>query len=281
MIGIFDSGYGGLSIFKDIENKLAQYNYIYLGDNARAPYGELSQKLIYQYSQEAVDYLIARGCKLIIFACNTASAMALRKLQQEYLPKKYLPRSKAGPDKNILGVIRPLVEVVLELDKNSKVGVLATTSTVESGAYVNEFTELDRNIKVIQQACPLLVPLIEESRENMPETKMILTEYIRPLKKSNLDAVILGCTHYGWLQEMVERSFGKDVVVLRSGQIIADKLTDYIQRHPEYDAPSKKPSRTFLTTGDSVKFDQAAQKFLGRKIKSKTINLSAKGRVNK
>ena len=266
MIGIFDSGYGGLTIFKDIEKKLPQYDYIYLGDNARAPYGDRSQKLIYQYSQEAVDYLFAKGCKLIIFACNTASAMALRKLQQEYLPKKY-------PGRNVLGVIRPLVEAVSELKKNSKVGIMATSSTVESNAYINEFTDLNPSIGVVQQACPLLVPLIEESREAMPETKIILTEYIRPLKRASLDAIVLGCTHYGWLQEMVANSFGPEVVVLRSGQIVADKLAEYINRHPEYDSPSKKPSRIFLTTNDNYKFNQAAEKFLGRKIKSKSIKI--------
>ncbi|MFA6307437.1 MAG: glutamate racemase [Patescibacteria group bacterium] len=266
MIGIFDSGYGGLSIFKDIEKTLPQYDYIYLGDNARSPYGDKSQKLIYKYSQEAVDYLFSRNCKLIIFACNTASAMALRKLQQEYLPNKY-------PGRNVLGVIRPLVEAYADLDKNAKIGVMATTSTVDSQAYINEFSSINRNIHVIQQACPLLVPLIEESRENMPETQIILTEYIKTLKRANLDAVVLGCTHYGWLQEMIAKSFGKEVVVLTSGQIIADKLVDYISRHPEYNQPSKKPSKLFLTTGNSAKFDKAAQKFLGKKIKSQNIKL--------
>lgn len=266
MIGVFDSGYGGLTIFKDIERKLPNYDYIYLGDNARAPYGELSQKLIYQYSREAVDYLFSRGCQLVIFACNTASAMALRKLQQEYLPDKY-------PGRNVLGVIRPLVETVVNLKKNSKVGVMATVSTVESQAYVNEFANFNRSIEVFQQACPLLVPLIEASRENSPESSIILTEYIKPLKAANLDVIVLGCTHYGWLQQAVVHSFGPQIVVLDSGRIIANKLVDYIKRHPEYDKLSKKPQRAFLTTGDNIKFDKAAEKFLGRNIKSLTIKL--------
>lgn len=267
MIGVFDSGYGGLTIFKDIEKSLPQYDYIYLGDNARAPYGDKSQKLIYQYTQEAVDYLFSRGCLLIIFACNTASAVALRKLQNEYLPAKY-------PGKNVLGVIKPLAEAIVDLKKKSKVGVMGTESTVESQAYIHEFAKLDSSISVFQQACPLLVPLIENSRENKPETQIILTEYIKPLKKSSLDAVVLGCTHYGFLQEMVEKSFGSEVVVLKSGQIVADKLVDYINRHPEYDIPVSSPQRTFLTTGDSEKFDKAAQKFFGRVIKSQTIKLT-------
>lgn len=266
MIGVFDSGYGGLTIFREIEKKLPQHNYIYLGDNARAPYGDLNQKLIYKYSQEAVDYLMAAGCRLIIFACNTASAMALRKLQQEYLPVKY-------PGKNVLGVIRPLVESVVELEKRSKIGIMATASTVNSQAYINEFANLDPSIEVFQQACPLLVPLIEESRENFPEAGLILTEYIRPLKRSNLDTVVLGCTHYGFLQTAIERSFGPAVNVLHSGQIIADKLADYLKRHPEYDHSVSNPQQTFLTTGDNKKFDQAAQKFLGRPIQSLTIKL--------
>ncbi|OGY93980.1 MAG: glutamate racemase [Candidatus Komeilibacteria bacterium RIFOXYC1_FULL_37_11] len=266
MIGVFDSGYGGLTIFRDIEKKLPQYSYIYLGDNARAPYGDLSQKLIYQYSQKAVDYLMAEGCQLIIFACNTASAMALRKLQQEYLPAKY-------PGKNVLGVIRPLVESVVELAQRSRVGVMATASTVKSEAYVNEFSHLDCSIEVFQESCPLLVPLIEASRENSPETNIILTEYIRPLKRVGLDTVVLGCTHYGFLQEAIEKSFGVNVRVLRSGQIIADKLADYLKRHPEYNHPVQNPTQTFLTTGDNKKFDQAAQKFLGRAINSLTIKL--------
>jgi len=266
MIGVFDSGYGGLTIFRDIEKKLPRYDYIYLGDNARAPYGDKSQKLIYQYSQEAVDYLFEQGCRLIIFACNTASAQALRKLQQEYLPRKW-------PGRNVLGVIRPLVEAVGELNKNSKVAVMGTTSTVESGAYVNEFSSLNRNIKVFQQVCPLLVPLIEDSRENMPETNIILTEYVRPIKKFSPEVVVLGCTHYGWLQDMIEHAFGPEVKVLHSGKIVSEKLLNYISQHPEYDNPSSKAQRIFLTTGDNEKFDKAAEKFLGRKIKSKQISI--------
>jgi len=266
MIGIFDSGYGGLSIFKDIEKNLSQYDYIYLGDNARAPYGDKSQKIIHKYTQEAVDYLFSKGCKLIVFACNTASAAALRKLQQEYLPDKY-------PGKNVLGVIRPLVEATVEIKKNSKVAVMGTVSTVDSEAYVKEFSHLDPSILVSQQACPLLVPLIEASREDNLETKMALTEYIRPLKKFQPDVVVLACTHYGWLQETIENIFGAETVVLKSGQMVANKLADYIKKHSEYDKPSKSRKRIFLTTGDNQKFDIAAEKFLGRKIKSKTINL--------
>lgn len=267
MIGVFDSGYGGLSVFKEIEKKLPQYNYIYLGDNARAPYGDLSQDLIYQYSRQAVDYLFFQNCQLIIFACNTASAMALRKIQQEYLPDRY-------PNRNVLGVIRPLVEATLELDKKSKVGIMATASTVDSRAYVNEFLNLDKNISIWQQACPLLVPLIEASRENSPETDIVLTEYTKSLTNLELDALILGCTHYSWLHNKISNRFGPRVQIIDSGKIIADKLRDYINRHPHYDQPEASPQRIFLTTGDNYVFDRAADKFLGRQIKSLKINLN-------
>lgn len=265
MIGVFDSGYGGLTIFKYIEEKLPQYDYIYLGDNARAPYGDRSQEIIYEYTKQAIDYLFAQGCDLIILACNTASSMALRKIQQEYLPKHY-------PTKRVLGVIRPLAEAVGELAKNRVVAVMGTNSTIQSGAYINEFAEIDPNIKVIQQACPLLVPLIEESREDRPETKIVLTEYIRPLKQQSPDAVVLGCTHYGFLEDLIVGQFGQDSKVLNSGQIVAQKLTEYLDRHPDLVKKSSTNKRVFLTTNSNKKFDQAAQKFLGRAIKSITIN---------
>ncbi len=266
MIGIFDSGFGGLTIFRDIEKRLPQYDYIYLGDNARAPYGDKSQRAILNYSKQAVDYLFSRGCNLIILACNTASAMALRKIQEDHLPGRYR-------GKNVLGVIRPLVEAVGDISKNKIVAVLGTVSTVESGAYLNEFANLDRNIVVVQQSCPLLVPFIEASQENQPATQMAVTEYVRPLKEHNPDVVVLGCTHYGFLADMIARNFGPEVKVLDSGQIVAEKLADYLKRHSEYDLPSDQPKRIFLTTNSSEKFDLAAEKFLGRKIKSKTINL--------
>ena len=270
MIGIFDSGFGGLTIFKDIEAKLPNYNYIYLGDNARAPYGNNSQEVIYEYTRQAVDYLFAQNCKLIILACNTASAEALRKLQQEYVPQKY-------PGKNILGVIRPLAEEAVGITKNKVIGVMGTRSTIESKSYVKELQRLTKEIQVIQQACPLLVPLVEENWESHPETKMILKKYIVPLKDNRPDTIILACTHYGWLQSDIVRYFGKDIKVLDSGEIVARKLVDYLQRHPEYVSPAKKRGkRIFLTTDNHKKFALAAQKYLGRKIIAKTISLNIK-----
>ncbi|MFA6253343.1 MAG: glutamate racemase [Patescibacteria group bacterium] len=267
MIGIFDSGLGGLTIFKSIEKKLPQFDYIYLGDNARAPYGNRSQEVIYEYTRQAVDYLFEAGCDLVILACNTASSDALHKLQQSYLPKKY-------PGKNILGVIRPLAEVASKLTKNKVIAVMGTRGTVESNSYIRELKTQSLKIKVIQQACPLLVPLIEENWEKTPETKMILKKYIRPLKSHFPDTVILGCTHYGWLQKDMQKYFGKNIKVLDSGKIVADKLSEYLNKHPEYAHASKSQAkRIFLTTDDQKRFAIAAQKYLGRKIKAEKISL--------
>lgn len=267
MIGVFDSGFGGLTIFKAIEKKSPQFDYIYLGDNARAPYGNHSQEVIYEYTRQAVDYLFQVGCDLIILACNTASAEALRKLQGEYIPQKY-------PGKNILGVIRPLAEAASEVTKNKVIAVMGTRSTVESKSYIKELQVQNKKIKVAQQACPLLVSLIEENWEKTPETKMILKKYIRPLKSHFPDTVILGCTHYGWLQKDIERYFGKNIQVLDSGQIVAEKLAGYLLKHPEYAKKAESKSKIiFLTTDDHKRFEKSAEKYLGRKIKAKTINL--------
>lgn len=270
MIGVFDSGYGGLTIFKEIEKSLAQYDFVYLGDNARAPYGDRSQKVVYNYTTQAIDYLFSRGCNLIILACNTATALALRKIQQEYLPQKH-------SGKNVLGVIRPLVEEVGDLARKNTVAVLGTTSTVESGSYIEEFGNIDRNIKVVQQACPLLVPLIEQSKENSPETNIVLMEYMRPVKAVNPDVVVLGCTHYGFLADAIKKYFGNETKILDSGKIVARKLVQYLENHPNIVLPaSGEPLREFLTTNSNEKFDLAAEKFLGRKINSRSISLNKK-----
>ncbi|MFA5127177.1 MAG: glutamate racemase [Patescibacteria group bacterium] len=267
MIGVFDSGFGGLTIFKAIEKVLPQYDYIYLGDNARAPYGNHSQAVIYEYTRQAVDYLFAEKCELIILACNTASAEALRKLQQDYIPKNY-------KGKNILGVIRPLAEEAAILSKNKIIAVLGTRSTIESNSYVRELQLQYKKIQVVQQACPLLVPLIEENWEKAPETKMVIKKYVRPVKSHHPDVVILGCTHYGWVQKDMQRYFGGQIKVLDSGQIVAKKLQEYLERHAEYASPAKsKPRRIFLTTDSADKFESAAKKYLGRPIKAKRINL--------
>ncbi|MBT4349834.1 glutamate racemase [bacterium] len=294
MIGIFDSGFGGLAVFREIVRALPKYDYIYLGDNARAPYGDLSQDVIYQYTQQAVDYLFTHDCNLIILACNTVSAEALRKLQQEYLPFKY-------PGKNVLGIIRPLSEIAASTSKNKNIAVLGTQSTINSNAYQVELQEQDKNIQVIQQACPLLVSLVEDSQEKTESSQSVLHNYLAPLVGENFDTLILGCTHYSFFHDQIENFFKKRVKIIENGQSIAKKLTDYIKRHPAFgsrSASSLRPSgevaqargefstmptgrqenaeskqRVFLTTGDSKKFDQAAKKFLGQTIISQKIKL--------
>ena len=266
MIGVFDSGLGGLAVFKEVTKALPNYDYIYWGDNARAPYGDLSQDIIYQYTQQAVDYLFAQGCSLIILACNTVSAEALRKLQQEYLPNKY-------PGKNVLGIIRPLSEIAATASVNKNIAVLGTQSTISSNAYQVELQEQDKNIQVIQQACPLLVSLVEDSKEKTESSQSILFNYLAPLVGQDFDTLILGCTHYSFFHDQIENFFKKRVKIIENGQIIAEKLADYINRHPEFSETSTKQQKTFLTTGDSQKFDQAAEKFLGQKIQSQQIKL--------
>jgi len=266
MIGIFDSGFGGLTIFKDIENRLPNYDYIYLGDNARAPYGQLSQQIIYNYTKQAVDWLFGQGCQLIILACNTTSAEALRQIQQEHLPSRW-------PGRNVLGVIRPLAEAAI-LTGSKKVAVIGTESTIESGSYNRELKHQNPNIEIIQQACPLLVRLIEAGQEKEESSREILGCYLEPIKKANPDVLILGCTHYGWLADDIVEFLGPRVKILDSGQIIAAKLADYLDRHPEFKQLFIDPGRrVFLTTDNSVKFDQAATRWLGRQISSKTIKL--------
>ena len=177
MIGIFDSGFGGLTVFKEIKKALPEYLYIYLGDNLRAPYGGRSQEAIFEFSKQAVDYLFKQGCQLVILACNSASAEALRKLQQEWLPTNYANR-------RILGVIRPVVEEAAEISKSGKIGVVGTVATIKSGAYKKELEGQKSELKVFQQACPLLVPLVEEGWLKKPETRMIIKKCLRPLNSN-------------------------------------------------------------------------------------------------
>lgn len=268
-IGVFDSGLGGLTVLKYLLRELPGYNYIYLGDNARLPYGEKSQETIYEYTREAADFLFAAGCNLVIIACNTASAQALRRLQQEYLPAAY-------PDRRILGVIRPLAEAVAHNDKIKAVGVIGTKATIKSDAYGLELKKLKPELRVEQLAAPLLVPLIEEGWADKPETKTILKKYLRPLKTKQIDALILGCTHYPFLHQEIDHIMGRRIYVPQPGEIIADSLTDYLKRHAELGLkPTAKPIYEFYTTDDPSLFKDIGAKFLGRKIDSpKQIKIS-------
>lgn len=259
IIGVFDSGLGGLTVFKHFLKDLPEYNYIYLGDNARLPYGEKSSETIYEYSREAVDFLFKEGCNLIIIACNTASARALRRLQQEYLPKHY-------QDRKILGVIRPLAEKFANQGVN-KIGVIGTKSTINSKAYEIEIKKINPNIKVEEISSPLLVPLIEEGWAKKPETKMILKKYLHPLKTKQIEALILGCTHYPFLLTEIRKIMGKRISVPDPGQVIADSLKTYLIKHPELGlVPSPKKIRQYYTTDDPKTFKVLGEKFLGGKM---------------
>jgi len=260
IIGVFDSGLGGLTIFKYFLKELPEYNYIYLGDNARLPYGAKSPETIYNYTREAVEFLFKSGCNLIIIACNTASAQALHRLQQEYLPKHY-------PDRRILGVIRPLVEAITNNPKNKNVGVIGTKATIASNAYKIELQKLNPNLKVEQQSAPLLVPLIEEGWFKKPETKMILKKYLRPLKTKQIDALILGCTHYPFLYQEVKKFMGRRISVPHPGEIISYSLKKYLTKHGELNLkPETNPYRHYFTTDDPIFFKDLAEKFLEQKI---------------
>ena len=276
MLGIFDSGFGGLTVLRAIREILPDLSITYLGDSARAPYGNRSRETVTAYTKECWEFLFSRGCTLIILACNTASAETLRELQQNWLP---LERSAVSPSTslrtgsqrsapmNILGVIRPLAEEAAALTKKNRIAVVGTRSTVESGAYIEELKKLKPEVTVIQQACPLLVPLVEEGYERKPETRKILRTYLAPVKSANPDVLILGCTHYETLHPLFQQNMGKRCTVLHSPSIVALKLREYLSRHPEYASTLAKTAEIrFMTTGDPIRFRELGERFYGGKM---------------
>ncbi len=266
MIGIFDSGFGGLTIFKELIKQLPQYNYIYLGDSARAPYGNRSQELIFEFTRQAVDYLFKQGCRLIILACNTASAEALRKIQQEWLPVNY-------PERRVLGVIRPTAETAVTLTKNNRIGVIGTESTICSKAFIKEIEKLNPNTKVFQQSCPLLVPIIEAGDYSWKGTDLILEKYLTPLLKHKIDTLILGCTHYPIIKNKIKK-ITKKIKLVSQEEIIGLKLADYLKRHLEIEKKlGKSGKRFFLTTDLTDKFQKLGSQFFGKKIFPKVVRL--------
>jgi len=260
MIGVFDSGFGGLTVLKEFLKVLPEYNYIYLGDNARAPYGNKSDEAIYNYTCEALDFLFDEGCELVIIACHTASAKALRKIQQGYLPAKY-------PNKRVLGVVVPVVEEAIKLSRYHKLGVIGTTATISSGVYKKELQKLRSDLEIFQEVCPLLVPLVEEGWVGKPETNKILKKYLHPLKVKQIDTLILGCTHYPLMIKDIKRIMGKNVKIINPAETVAGKLKDYLKRHEEIENKlSKNRKLVFYTTDDVNKFKNFGKKFLGRDI---------------
>ena len=275
MIGIFDSGYGGLTIFNHIRQRLPQYDYLYLGDNARAPYGTRSFDVIYEYTLQAVNYLHQQGCNLIILACNTASAKALRTIQQHNI----------NPDQlRVLGVIRPTVEVVPTRTRTNHIGVLATPGTVASESYVIELQKQNPELIVTQQACPMWVPLIESGEYLNEGADYFVEKYLTELLERDplIDTIILGCTHYPLLQEKIEAFLAKQnisqqsISVIAQGEIVAESLADYLERHADIAKRAilgSTGSCTFLTTEAANKFSDSASLFLDKKIEAKKIEL--------
>jgi len=260
MIGVFDSGVGGLTVLYHFLNDHPDYNFIYLGDNANVPYGNKSPEIIYTYTQKAIDFLYKQGCKLIIIACNSSSAQALRKIQQEYLPKYY-------PDLRVLGVIRPIAEKMASLQNIKRIGIIGTRATVNSNSYIKEIKALNSKVELFQKATPLLVPLIEESYAKKPETKMILKKYLLELKLKKVQVLVLACTHYPFLLKEIRKIMGKKCLVFDPGKIVSDSLGDYVKRHPEMDLKDKtKKECIFYTTDNIEMFKRLGEFFLKKKM---------------
>ena len=261
-IGVFDSGYGGLTVFKSIIGKLPEYNYIYFGDNARAPYGDHSFETIYQYTLECVEWLFAQGCPLVILACNTASAKALRSIQQNVLPYKY-------PNHRVLGVIRPTAEIVGEYTQTKHIGVMGTRGTINSESYLMEINKFFPGVQIAQQSCPMWVPLIENNEHLSPGADYFVEKYVNELlsKDSNIDCIVLACTHYPLLVPKIREMLPPEINLLGQSDIVADSLVLYLQNHPEIESKiAKEGSTAFFTSGDQDDFNASASIFFGEEI---------------
>jgi glutamate racemase len=268
-IGVFDSGYGGLTVLKEIVEKLPAYDYLYLGDNARAPYGNRSFDTVHQYTFQCVKWFFEQGCPLVILACNTASAKALRTIQQQDLPA-------IGPKKRVLGVIRPTTEIIGKFTKNSKVGILATAGTVESDSYPIEIRKFFPQIQVYQQPCPMWVPLIENNEHGKPGADYFVKEYIGGLlsQSPDIDTILLACTHYPLLMGKIRQNLPPACCVISQGGIVASSLSDYLERHPEIrEQVTQGGLRSFYTTDSTRDFDQHASIFYGKSLQSKHVAL--------
>ncbi len=268
-IGIFDSGYGGLTILDAIRKELSEYDYLYLGDNARTPYGTRSFDVVYKFTLQCVEYLFNQGCHLVILACNTASAKALRSIQQNDLPQ-------IDASRRVLGVIRPTVEEVDKLTKSKHVGLFATAGTVQSNSYPLEIQKISPVITVSSEACPMWVPLIENNEHKGEGADYFVKKHVENLMKTDneIDAVILGCTHYPLLKEKIEKLLPENVNVIFQGEIVAKSLADYLQRHPEMDAKCSKNGTTrYLTTENPGKFSSSASIFLDEDIQAEHVEV--------
>ncbi|WP_372751151.1 glutamate racemase [Labilibaculum sp.] len=266
-IGVFDSGYGGLSVLNELLKSMPNYDFIYLGDNARSPYGTRSYDVVYDYTLEAVEKLFSMGCELVILACNTASAKALRSIQQNDLPK-------IAPNKRVLGVIRPSVEQIASLTKTKHVGVMGTLGTVRSNSYPLEIAKLFPDVHVTQEACPMWVPLVENNEVETDGGRYFIKKNIDSLlsKDSLIDAIILGCTHYPLMETEIRKILPDHIQLISQGDIVARSLKDYLFRHPEMDVRcSKNASCEFFTTEFVDSFEEKAGRFLNTSLIAKHI----------
>jgi glutamate racemase len=270
-IGVFDSGYGGLTVLKELVKTLPGHDFLYLGDNARTPYGTRSFEVVYEYTLQCVKYLFDQNCPLVIIACNTASAKALRNIQQLDLPK-------IAPDRRVLGVIRPSVEKVAEITVNGHVGVLGTSGTVASGSYPIELQKWSdgRVVSTVQEACPMWVPIVENNEIGTEGAEYFIKKNIENIlrKDKHLDTLVLGCTHYPLLIDTIQKFVPKNIRILQQGEITAEKLLDYLKRHPEIEERlTKNASLQFQTTESAENFNGKAALFMGHKVEAGHVHL--------
>jgi glutamate racemase len=271
-IGIFDSGYGGLTVLSEIKQLMPEFDYIYLGDNARAPYGSRSFDTVYSFTLEAVEWFFTRGCNLVILACNTASAKALRSIQQINLPN-------IDPNKRVLGVIRPTVESLSGLSKTSHIGVLGTEGTIQSQSYEIEINKLHPSLHVTSEACPMWVPLVENREFDKPGADYFVKQHIERIldKDPHIDTLILGCTHYPLLLPVINKYVPSHMNVISQGSFVAESLKDYLRRHPEMaERCSKKGTLQYFTTESPEKFKQHASLFLHEDVDAERTTLTRK-----
>jgi glutamate racemase len=270
-IGVFDSGYGGLTILKEIVNRLPQYDYLYLGDNARAPYGPRSFETVYHYTLQCVKWFFKQGCSLVILACNTASAKALRTIQQNDL-------MRIAPEKRVLGVIRPTTERIGKLSKTGCVGILGTNGTVKSESYLIEIKKFYPEVEVYQQACPMWVPLIENGEYENEGAEYFIKKNLGQLlsKSRKIDTILLACTHYPLISNKIESFVPEETAVISQGTIVAESLADYLRRHVEIEEKCSKNGKVVFYTTDSIEdFDCHGSVFYGRPVTSLHVDLEA------
>ncbi len=268
-IGVFDSGYGGLTVLKEIRQRLPSYDFVYLGDNARAPYGTRSYDTVYQYTRQCVRWLFSNGCSLVILACNTASAKALRTIQQCDLEDEY-------PGRRVLGVIRPTTEIVGHYSLSRNVGILATPGTVQSGSYPIEIQKFFPDITVFQEACPMWVPLIENNEHNSPGAEYFIQQHLSRLLATGprIDTILLACTHYPLLIDKLRILLPANITLLPQGNIVAESLCDYLDRHPEIRSKcTQKGTTRFFTTDSAFDFNKQATQFYGSPVSSNHLEL--------